>query len=201
MSAPEQIFREFVDAYRRDSSTDPREYLSRAEGVDRDELRLLIEAFLERAPRREWDAEAFEGSIAERAMAEGWPELLPALRNRARLKRATVVQRLAAALGFPGSEERVAAYYHLMEQGRLAPGGVSARVLEALGTILGTSAGRLRRSGEAGVPEAGAGGEVFARVGAPSEARAAPALMYADLQAAAHAGPPDELDRLFTGGG
>ena len=209
MTDPQQLFREFADRYASEGSADPREYLARAEGTDREELRALIEGFLERAPRREWDAGAFSGSIAERATeraaqeaepAGGWPEVLPELRHRARLKRSEVVQRLAAALGFAGSEARVGEYYHRMEQGQLAPSGVSSRVLEALGGIVGASAEALRGAGETG--DAGAaGGEVFARVGGPTGQVSPDVVGEVDVSAAdAPPAPPDELDRLFTGG-
>jgi hypothetical protein len=206
---PEQLFRQFVDAYSENGSTDPRPYLARAEGVDREELRALIEAYLERAPRREWDPDAYAGSLAERALmaaqpesaegVEAWPVLLPKLRTRARLKRATLVERLAAALGFPDEEERVAAYYHEMEQGLLPAGGVSTRVLEALGSILGASVEALRRSGQAGQRAAEIGGKVFARRGAPANGQASPGVEAMEL-AQADQRTPDELDRLFTGG-
>jgi hypothetical protein len=205
VTATDQIFREFVAAFRADATTDPREYLARAEGLDRAELRLRIEAFLEQAPRREWDPQAYEGSLAQRAIDaaeradEGWPELLPALRERARLKRATVVERLAAALGFAGSEERVGVYYHRMERGQLAPSGVSTRVLEALGSILGASVERLRQAGAAGEVAGAGGGEVFARLGAPREEMASPGILAAEDRAKLPA-EPDELDLLFMGG-
>lgn len=214
MTDPQQIFRQFTDAYRRDGSTDPREYLARTEGIDRAELGALIDAFLERAPLRQWDAAAFSGSMAERALtrateeaesavtegAAGWPELLPALRTKARLKRKTVVERLAAALGFSDQEERVATYYHQMEQGQLPQSGVSTRVLEALAAIVGSSAASLRRAGEAGQRAGEAGGEVFARVGAPADAQASPATMAYRPAPGERPEPPDELDLLFTGG-
>jgi hypothetical protein len=214
MGDPEQLFRAFVDSYRDDPSTDPREYLARLDGVDREELRVRIEAFLERAPLGDWDPEDFAGSMAERAIAaaspefdspaagqaEGWSQLLPALRERARLKRATVVERLAVALGFPDSEERVADYYHRMERGQLPPSGVSTTVLEALGSILGATAASLRAAGEAGEPSGPGGGEVFARLGAPAEAMASPGVAAADRVAADRPEHPDDLDRLFIGG-
>jgi hypothetical protein len=213
MGETERIFQAFVDAYRGDASTDPRAYLARVQGVDREELRLRIEAFLERAPLGEWDAERFEGSMAERAVAaaspevdaagegaaHGWPELLPELRDRARLKRATLVERLAAAIGFADEEVRVGAYYHRMERGQLPAGGVSATVLEALGSILGASAQSLREAGEAGEAGGPTGGEVFARMGAPAEGAASPGVSAADLEGARPENP-DELDRLFIGG-
>lgn len=209
MTDPEQLFRQFVDSYREGGSADPRPYLAQLEGMDQEELRALIEAFLERAPRREWDADAYAGSLAERAMmaaqpesaegVEAWPVLLPKLRTKARLKRATVVERLAAALGFSGSEERVAAYYHGMEQGLLPASGVSTRVLEALGSILDVSAQALRRSGLTGQRAAEAGGEVFARLGAPADGMPSPGAEALELSLPDQA-VTDELDRLFTGG-
>lgn len=213
MRGPQQVFEEFAREYRREGEADPRPYLSQLDGDERAELRLLIEAFLERAPRRRWDPDAFAGSLAERALARagtgeepataerpaGWPELLPALRTEARLKRRTVVERLAAAIGFADQQQRVAAYYHRMEQGQLRPSGVSDRVLEALAGILGGSAEALRRAGDAGQRAAEAGGEVFARVGAPEGGSAIGGGGAASAREDA-AEPADELDRLFTGG-
>lgn len=208
MSGPQQVFEEFVRAYRGQGEADPRPYLARVEGVDRAELQALIEAFLERAPRRDWDPEAFAGSLAARALgraagadeeAAGWPSLLPALRNRAQLTRRVVVERLAAALGFPDQQQRVAAYYHRMERGLLRPSGVSDRVLEALAEIVGTSAEALRRAGAAGQRAAEAGGEVFARVGSFEDGVSGPGV-EAESPEEGRRDPPDELDRLFTGG-
>ncbi len=54
------------------------------------------------------------------------------LRERAQVKRAELVERLAEALGRRPSEEKVASYYHEMEQGSLDSEGVSRAVLEAL---------------------------------------------------------------------
>jgi hypothetical protein len=206
MADLQQTLSEFIAAYEHDGATDPREYLSRVEGVERRELQALIESFLERAPQRAWDRTQFSGSIAERAVeaasneleGAGWREVLPNLRNRAKLKRATVVERLAAALGFAESQGRVAAYYHRMEQGQLPPEGVSTKVLDALASILGTTGAALRRAGEAGAGDRLAGGEVFARGGAPE--RMALSTTVAADRGDADRVAPDELDRLFTGG-
>jgi hypothetical protein len=214
MSEIEPIFRAFVESYRRDPSTDPRGYLAQVDAVDREELRVRIEAFLERAPLERWNPNAYPGSIAERAIAaaspemespavevaQGWPQLLPALRNRARLRRATVVERLAAALDFADDEERVAAYYHRMERGQLPPSGVSTKVLEALGSILGATAASLRESGQAGEFADASGGEVFARLGAPDAAASRQAEGAEVRSASDLAREPDELDLLFIGG-
>jgi hypothetical protein len=210
MSGPQQLFERFTEEYRRRGEADPRGYLDRVEGADRAELETLIERFLLSAPRRAWDADAFSGSIAERATehatasaaeeaeGQGWPDLLPTLRNRAHLTRRAVVGRLAEALGFPEEERRVAAYYHQMEQGRLDPRRVSDTVLGRLGAILGTSAEVLRRSGDLGAGAAG-GGEVFARVGEPDDGTSARPTEAGD-RPGPEAGEADDLDRLFTRG-
>jgi hypothetical protein len=212
----DRLFEEFAERYRREGSADPREYFDQLDDpADRAELGVRIDAFLERAPRRRWDAARFAGSVAEKAVhaategpgaadsevADGWPEVLPALRTKARLKRRTVVERLAGALGFPDDEERVAAYYHGMEQGQLRPAGVADAVLEALAGILGSSAEQLRSAGEAGEWTGPAGGEVFARLGAPADSAGPGEGPSLTLEAADSASPPDQLDLLFTGGG
>jgi len=213
VTAPERLFEQFTREYLRAGTADPRGYLSQADDRDRAELQALIEAFLERAPRQPWDAAAFSGSIAERALAravarpeeaggpeeEGWPELLPALRARARIRRRAVVERLAAALGFPGEEQRISVYYHQMEQGILRPSGVSTRVLEALGSIVGATPEMLRRAGIAGQGVAEAGGEVFARAGAPAADMSDVDSDLIEYSSAHERLGPDELDRLFTG--
>ena len=126
-----------------------------------------------------------------------WPAVLPRLRDRAQLRRAEVVSRLAAALGAADREAKVASYYHAMEQGTLPASGVSDRVLEALGRIVGESVSVLRAAGASmsGPPPA-APRAAFARVATPDPAFAAAAR-------AAAAPPPverDEVDELFTAG-
>ena len=49
--------------------------------------------------------------------------MLPRLRDRAGLKRSTLVERLAAALGVSDRQDKVAGYYHEMEQGLLPAAG------------------------------------------------------------------------------
>ena len=219
MADVETLFRAYVEEHRSGGEADPREYLARLEGVDRSELAALIDAYLQRAPARAWDPAAFAGSAAERAterIAAGWEEaqeawqtLLPTLRDRARIKRAELVARLAAALGVEDQTAKVAAYYHQMEHGQLPSEGVSNRVLEALSTIVGESAERLRAAGSA----LGHGGDqrqvreslAFARRAvsdpryAEPEAPAQPASAEA-AAAPAEAPEPDLVDELFTGG-
>ena len=209
MSDVERLLQEFVREDREGGEADPLAYLRRVEADDRAELEALIDAYLARAPRRPFDPEAFETSSA-RAVAEEigrslggfsgeWPALLPRLRHRARLKRAEVVAALASELGASGTQaEKVARYYHGMERGTLPAAGVSDRVLEALGRVVGVSAERLREAGRAatGGAQRGSAGTAFARVGAPDPAHVpADELMRGG---GSKDEPPDEIDAAFT---
>src|SRR3954464_1651529 len=141
--AVDRLFGEYVADHRAGGRADPLEFLARASSdLERDELEALIDGFLARAPRRRWDGAAFAGSTAER-VADGleraltgeaglWPVELPRLRERAKLRRADLVAKLAKALAVTNQETKVAAYYHEMEQGLLPERGVSDRVLDAL---------------------------------------------------------------------
>jgi hypothetical protein len=219
MSEVERLMHEYVERYAAGGPADPREFLEQVEGAERTELAALIDAYLARAPRRDWVAEDHAGSPApavvesiNRSLAGSgglWPALLPRLRERARLRRAEVVDRLAAALGAEDGREKVAAYYHRMEQGLLPAAGVSERVLEALGTIVGESAEMLRRAGSALEPGPGAGGEgvAFARTATPDPRYEPEAGMTApergdeaEAVSAGEAGDWDDVDRLFRGG-
>ncbi len=209
MSDVERLLQEYKEVHRAGEDADPGPFLERVSGTDRAALAGLIDAYLERAPRRAFDATAFRQSRAAE-VAEGlqrslagtaglWPSVLPRLRTQARLRRSELVAELAARLGAQSRQDKVAAYYHEMEQGLLPASGVSDTVLDALGKIVGWSREALRRAGE--MPAAGGPADpsstetVFART-APADAEA-PA-------SAARAEPPaeewDEVDRLFRGG-
>lgn len=206
----DRLLDEFVAEHRAGADPDPRRFLAGLEGADRAELESLFDAYLARAPRREWDPDAFAASPARdvadslaRSLggaAGAWPVLLPNLRARARLRRDEVVSRLADALGVADRTAKVADYYHRMEQGTLPAAGVSERALEALGAIFDTGAAALRRAGEAvGPPPAGeAASAVFAR-----RASGEPAAEEPGREPPA-APPPaaerDEVDELFTRG-
>ena len=209
MTDVDRLFADYVAEHRAGGDADPREYLSQASSAHRSELAVLIDAYLTRAPRQPFDQAAFGGSSAERTVDELeraiagqaglWPAVLPRLRDRAGLKRSTVVERLASALGVSDRQDRVAGYYHEMEQGRLPAQGVSDTVLEALGRLLGETAQALRDAGRALTPPgqepATAATPAFARraYGEPgaAESRAAPTPPRAEW---------DEVDELFRGG-
>ncbi len=201
MTTVDELFDRFRAAYRSGEETDPREFLAGLSGADRRELEALIDAFLAHAPAAEVDVARFRASPAgqrlraalEATAAETWAELLPRLRDDAQLTRAKLVARLAEALGVGGREPKVARYYHRMETGDLLPSGVSDRVLEALGAIVGASAERLRAAGLNIAPPRAAG-EVFGRsvTAAPAPASAPPRRQAGEDH--------DEVDQLFTGG-
>jgi len=205
----DRLLADYIAEHRAGGEADPTEYLSRASLAERTELAALIDAYLAHAPREPFDQGAFRGSTAERTVDELeralvgraglWPAVLPRLRDRAGLKRSALVERLAAVLGVADRQEKVAGYYHEMEQGLLPAEGVSDRVLEALGGIVGETVHALREAGR-GLSPPGQGSPatpaaVFARraytEGAPTPGPGA---------AAAEAAAWDEVDQLFRGG-
>lgn len=209
MTDVDRLLADYIAEHRAGGEADPRAYLSRASPGKRTELAVLIDAYLARAPRQAFDQEAYRGSSAERTVDELerafvgqaglWPALLPRLRDRAGLRRSVLVERLAAALGVKNRQDKVAVYYHEMEQGLLPARGVSDRVLEALGQIVGETAQALRQAGQslraAPPPIPPAAAAAFAR------------RAYTDAEASGEpvaaqgipAGEWDEVDELFRG--
>ena len=100
-----------------------------------DELATLIDAFLERAPRREPTPEALAFVHSLDA-----PPLLRARQAR-RLKLDDLVAGLVEKLGLPQeARAKVRRYYQQLELGQLDPAGVAAAVWVALGGLLGRDA-------------------------------------------------------------
>jgi len=215
MSEIDRLIEELAADYEAGRAIDPAQTLERVDPARRQELAERIDSYLMTAPTRRWDPEAFEGSLAQRAVErvyesiEGvsgaWPEVLPRLRTEAKLKRSALVERLARALGFTADLQvaKVGDYYNRMEHGLLPASGVSGRVIEALAKILGTDPERLRRAGaQLGEPTGAA--TAFARMAMPDAG-----LREEDADAAESLpalGPPDgearrdEIDELFLGG-
>jgi len=209
MSDVDRLFREYVAEHQAGGDADPSSFLLRASRDDRAELAALIDSYLIRAPRQQVDPDSFRGSPAERTVDELervlggqsglWPALLPRLRERIGLKRSELVRQLAEGLGVGHRYEKVATYYHQMEQGLLPSSGVADRVLEALGRLVGETAQALREAGDSvGPPGAGAApaAPAFARHTYSEAGMASPGT-------AGEAAPPeewDEVDQLFRGG-
>ena len=159
-----------------------------------------------------WDEAEFDASVGLAAVqgieqslagaAGTWPALLPRLRARAKLARDELTSRLAAALGVADRKrKKVHRYYHQMEVGTLPAEGVSQRVLDALGQILGESGQALRRAGEGTIaPAAPASSTAYARTTFASDAdaeAAGPALRNVEAEPDRFR---DEVDELFRAG-
>jgi hypothetical protein len=209
MTDVDRLLADYIAEHRAGGEADPRQYLARASPAQRTELAALIDTYLAYAPRQPFGQAIFRGSTAERTVDELeraiagqaglWPAVLPSLRDRAGLKRSILVQRLASALGVSDREDRVARYYHEMEQGRLPAQGVSDRVLEALGQLVGETAQALREAGRALTPP----GWGRATAVTPAFARRAYAEPGVGVSPAAPTPPReewDEVDELFRGG-
>ena len=216
MTDADRLLREYIARFESGGSVDPSDLLEQADGRERARLSALIDGYLEHgAPAKQWNPEAFEGSLAERAtelVQDSWeageealPRQLVALRNKAKLKRTELFKRLAEALGHPDQEPKVARYYNAIEHGALPTEGISSKVFDALAKILDTSAEALRKAGEAVTPSAGGEpGPAYARM-APSpgrdespgyEQRSGPQERPDEIPAEEEW---DEVDRLFRG--
>jgi hypothetical protein len=233
MTDLDRLVTEFAAEFESGGDPDPGKFLARADAGERPALADKLDAYLDRAPTQAWDPGAYARSPAKAAAdrvfesyegeAGTWPELLPSLRERARIKREELTRQLAEALGFGSEQRRVHAYYHQMEHGQIPASGVSDRVLDALAEIVGTTRERLRAAGErvSGTDTIAAGG--FARKAFPDEQYLEQRLGDAEAAPPAapspSAGPPrgfvggapspgrklrrgrDELDELFLGSG
>ena len=135
-----------------------------------------------------------------------WPTVVPrAARARRAVGRATSRRGSSRASGWAsGGEERTADYLERLERGELEPSRVSRRLLDALGDLLGASAGTLarrRRARRRASGPAAAGGTLFR-----ADERRAASWVADDIEAISRAAmapapaPIDELDRLFVGG-
>lgn len=182
MSSTEQLFEELVGRWTRGEPLAVDELLLRA-GARSDELAGLIDAFLERTPRREPTpaALAFVRSLDE-------PSLLRA-RQEQRLKLDDLTAGLIKTLGLPAAARaKVRRYYQDLELGQLDSAGVAASVWDALSGLLGRDARSL------GVmrPAAHAAPAMYrlAVYDADSPESTAPLLGPVETE-------PDEVDRLF----
>jgi hypothetical protein len=213
-----KLAEEFAADFEAGRESDPAKLLAQVPAEQRQELVELLDSYLMQAPRRQWDPTAYRGSLAQLSVdrvyesVEGvsgrWPELLPRLRMRAKIKRQELVERLAGALGF-GSEpeiEKVGGYYHRMEHGLLPAEGVSSTVIDAIAAIFGVSADAIRSAGSSVGGEIPGSAGMFARTASLDPDY----LVEEDLDASPPAsaaphspGPPaahDEIDALFLDG-
>ena len=184
----EKLLDEFVGRWARDEPLAVDELLVRA-GPEADELAVLIDRFLERAPRREptADALAFVRSLDD-------PPLLRA-RQALGLKLDDLAAALVETLGLgEKAREKVRRYYQELELGQLEPGGVATKVWDALSGLLGRDARSL-----AALPLQAPASAGMLRAMEPMfrEANFVAEDLPLERSAAAELNEPDEVDRLF----
>jgi hypothetical protein len=214
MADIDRLIEEFAADWEAGRRTEVGSFLERVDPGQRQELAAALDSYLMSAPTRRWDPEAFEGSLAQRAsdqvyesvagVSGSWPELLPRLRNQARVKRRELVERLTDALGFSGEQQVawIGDYYNRMEHGRLEAAGVSRRVIDALAGILEADAERIAAAGARRSDAAAPGDVAFARKAFPdAEFADDRVLERMDMDSPAPADPGrDEIDALFLDG-
>lgn len=214
MSTTDQVLSDFIDAWSAGRRPRVPDYLARVpQGVVRDELADSITSWLEVAPRPRYDeatrAEIRDEPIVQRvfqAVGEDaglWPDVIPRLRERARLSLRELALRLVERFQLgDGNADRATDYMGRMERGELEPSRVSRRLLEALGETLGASGRTLSDAARlgSGFRPAAAGGTLF-RSDADADEQVVRDIEALSRAAMAPAPAPiDELDRLFTGG-
>ena len=125
-----KLFDEFAARYARGERPDAREYLAQA-GDQRAELATMLDRFVILRPPPDPD----EDSVTVMgAWLEGQPTLL-SLRVSRGLTREAVVDVLVKTLGLK-RRDKVAGYYHRLENGMLDPERVDRRVFAALADAL-----------------------------------------------------------------
>jgi hypothetical protein len=180
-TTPDQLLAELVDRWARGEPLEVDELLVRA-GPRAEELAVLIDAFLERAPRREPTpgALAFVRSLDE-------PPLLRARQAR-KLKLDDLAAALVEKLGLPaGASAKVRRYYQELELGQLDPAGVAASVWDALTGLLGRDA----RGLAAVSPAPPAAAAMYRAADVDHDIPLDALALSEDSQ------EPDEVDRLF----
>lgn len=146
MTTVDALFEEFVSCWTRDDPVDLDGLLERA-GPGVDELAGLIDAFLERVPRRPPSQEATEAVAALAVRLDHEPPLLTArVAGRTRLRDLTSA--IVASCGLPAeAEQLVRSYYQRLEGGLLDPAGVSSRVWSVLERMIGPTVRKLAFDG------------------------------------------------------
>ena len=207
-------FDEYVDAFR-SGHGDPEPFLNRFEGRERQELMLLIEAFIETGPVSNPDpADPRFESVFEKVLAEvdgpsgGLSELLATLRQKAGKTQAAVVAALSKSIqATPAEAEKIDEYYHQLEWGSLPASGLNDKLYSMLGKILQADPESLKEAARSPGSRYGApSGPIFARsldkTKRNDDASIAPAFGMSFAKESLDEVPvrPDRIDRLFTGG-
>jgi hypothetical protein len=199
MSAVDELYRRYVQEYRDDGDADPRPYLAELTGVERAELSLRIDRFLQNAPAPEFNAEVFarfRADPARKAMVERVlnPETLATMRAASGLTKADAAVALAEELELTGHERAVKARYHDIEAGNTDPARIRRRVWEALAAVLKAPSEKLREAAES----AFGGGPPFAPAFARAPLRGSRPGTYQLMTPIEEPNPADAIvDRVF----
>jgi transcriptional regulator with XRE-family HTH domain len=194
------ILGEFIAAWQAGDRPRLPDFLQRVPAADRDELAEQIQTYLFVAPEPEYDEATWTAMTADPMVAtvaaasmepEPWPQLLPRLRERARLSLADVAGRLGLRPELAPKAEQLLGE---MESGELDPSLPTHGLLERLARILGVTTAALDWRG--GAP-AGPGAPLLYRSTA-EDADYSVALLSEAL--VTDAGDWDEADELFLGG-
>lgn len=211
----DSLFDQYVAAFRAGRG-DVHPFLDQVDGEDREDLVLMIQAFVETDPEPVPTPENLRESelvrLTSRVTSElggaggGLSRMLVSLRQRLRLHRADVVETLANDLeAQPAEKEKIDGYYHDLEWGTLPSAGVADRVFESLAAILETTVAELRAAGrELGPGRSASGSDLIFTRTVPGERddriEVTDAGTVEGSQGAAErrADPPDRIDQLFT---
>ncbi|CAB4932772.1 unannotated protein [freshwater metagenome] len=207
MTNIDQLYAEFVQAWQDGLAPEVDAYLDRADADDQDALAERIETFVMVAPSVELSpdrAAQIEASpaflraleIPAAAGSVGWAAQLRAARERAGLSLSDLGARFAEAFGHGGGAAKAATLIGQLEDGTIAPTGVSTPAAGRLAELLGLASGALAPPRPQALFRAERG-----RLDPGTTASPPPADFVADFALALDAHPDwDELDWLLRGG-
>ena len=195
--AVEERFDAFAAAWERGEDPDPAAAIAAAPEDECAALGGMIAAYLSANPRTSVPEDVVRARAADPASEPplSWPELIPELRRRTKTTRSALVERLAAALGYPQATDQVEEHVHGLETGALPAARVRPKVVAALARILEVPVSLLE-AGRRMTPAVGAEPAAmlaFRREAPPTEAPAIPDELP-DIPAR-----NPEIDDLFTG--
>jgi hypothetical protein len=142
-----QLFDEWAASYARGERPDPQKYLQRS-GPHREQLSLLMEQYLQAAPRPAPTDEDVE-------LVEAWirgDSPLAELRSRRGISRAQIVGAIVERFSLRDDQRAsVKEYYHQLESGLIDPARLSKRLLALLTELLGITPGSISGSQPRGI--------------------------------------------------
>jgi hypothetical protein len=208
-----EAFDEYVAGFRAGRG-DPRSILSRFQGEDRQQLELLIEAFIATGPVSDPDPgdprvagileQVVEGLETPRT---GLAAFVAAARQKAKMTQDAVVKAIAESIdASPPETEKIDFYYHQMEWGSLPADRVSDDLFGTLGKLFGLAPADFRKAASVPGSEQSYSGQIFARSVEEIELNQDASVAFdpaptivPSLEDKDHA-EPDRIDKLFTGG-